>query len=452
MTKEYDLFVIGAGSGGVRAARVASMAGASVAIAENYRFGGTCVIRGCIPKKLMYYASEYSHHLKHAVDYGWSIAPSVFNWSKFKCAMHREISRLSNIYRDNLLKAGVSLYEKNAYFIDNHHLQIGDEVIAAKTILIASGAQPETLDISGKELAITSNELFDLGELPTSVAIIGGGYIAVEIAAILHGLGVAVNIIHRRASFLRGFDDDLTSRLQQAYAARGINLYMNSHAISIEKAASGLMLTIENAQKQQILAVSHVIFATGRRPAVAELRPENIGLKLGSKGEVIVNQYAQSNIANIYAVGDVTNRLNLTPVAIREGHAFAQTCFANNPTTVDYENIPTAIFSQPPIATVGLSENAARQANIAYDVYEADFKPLHDTLVSDPARIFMKLLVGIDQQKVLGVHMIGEGSAELMQILAIAVKAGLKKSQFDQTIALHPTAAEEFVLMRQKRQ
>lgn len=443
---DYDLFVIGAGSGGVRAARISAGHGARVAIAEEYRVGGTCVIRGCVPKKLLTYASHYGEEIEDAAAYGWTVpGPARFDWGALIAAKDREIDRLNGLYIKGLETAGVTLIEGRAVLRDAHTIEVTGRIVTAAHILIATGATPEIPDIPGAEHAITSNEAFHLGALPKRVVVVGAGYIAVEFAGIFHGLGSETTIVHRRGQLLRGFDDDIARHLGDEYARKGIGLHFNASPTAIDKTPLGLTLHLSDGKA---IETDVVMFATGRRPHTRGLGLEAAGVEAGPKGEIPVDLYSRTNVPNIYAVGDVTDRLALTPVAIKEGHAFADTVFGGRPALADHNDVPTAVFSQPPIGTVGLTEAEAAARFGTIDVYEAGFRPMKHTLTGRATRTYMKLLVEPRSDRVVGAHLIGDDTPEIIQALGIAVKMGATKSQFDRTVAVHPTAAEELVLMR----
>ena len=445
---DYDLFVIGAGSGGVRAARISAGYGARVAIAEEYRVGGTCVIRGCVPKKLMVYASHYGEEIEDAAAFGWTVPGEArFDWRALIAAKDREIDRLNGLYLKGLEGAGVTLMEARARFLDAHTLDVGGQTVTAQTILVATGGTPEKLDIPGAEHAITSNEAFHLPDLPKRVAVIGAGYIAVEFAGIFSGLGAETTIVHRRSQLLRGFDDDVARRLAEEYAAKGIRLHFDASPTAIDKTEAGLVLHLSDGAT---LEVDAVMFATGRAPNTRGLGLEAAGVATGRKGEILVDLYSRTNVPNIYAVGDVTDRMALTPIAIKEGHAFADTLFGSKPAVADHDDVPTAVFSQPPIGTVGLTEAEAVERFGEVDIYEAGFRPMKHTLTGRATRSYMKLIVEPRSDRVVGAHLIGDDSAEIIQALGIAVKMGATKAQFDRTVAVHPTTAEELVLMRAK--
>jgi len=448
---DYDLFVIGAGSGGVRAARVAAGFGARVAVAEADRPGGTCVIRGCVPKKLLVYAAHFREDLEDAAAYGWS-ADATFSWPTLIANKDREIARLEDIYRTLLKSAGASLYEGRATLVDPHTVEIATRRYTARHVLVATGGRPVRPGIPGTEFAITSDEAFQLAELPRRVLIVGGGYVGVEFGGIFHGLGAEVTIAYRGEQILRGFDDDVRHHLHDELVRKKLDVRLQCDLRSIERRGDGpLVATLVTAGTQQQLEVGAVLFATGRQPVTAGLGLEAAGVQLDADGAVIVDQYSRSNVPNIHAVGDVTNRVALTPVAIREGAAVATTLFGGRRVAVDHRDVPHAVFSQPPVGTVGLSEGAAAAAYESVDVYTATFRPLKYTLSGRNERTLVKLVVDAASQRVVGAHMVGPDAPEIIQGIAIAVKAGLTKEQFDATVAVHPTAAEEFVTLRDKR-
>ncbi len=447
---DYDLFVIGAGSGGVRAARLAAMSGAKVMVAEEHRVGGTCVIRGCIPKKFMVYASEVAHQVEVAKGYGWSGFDDIrFDWKTFLEKKDVEIARMSGIYVRNLSNAGAELVHGRAELRDAHTIELAgmDQPVTADKVLIAVGGWPQVPEFPGSELAITSNEAFHLDALPKSVMVVGGGYIAVEFAGIFAGLGVDTTLIYRGPNILRGFDDDIRAHLGGELEQRGIKLILGCHHDKIEKTSAGLVSHLTDGMTQ---TTDVVMFATGRAPKTSGLGLENAGVKLNDKGAVVVDEYSRTNVENIYAVGDVTDRINLTPVAIREGAAFAETVFRNNPTVYDHECVPIAVFSQPPVGSVGLAEADARRKHGQVDIYKTTFRPLKQTLFGGQDRTLMKLVVEAKTQKVLGCHIVGDDAPEMIQLAAVAIKMGVTKQQWDSTTALHPTASEELVTMREK--
>ncbi len=446
---DYDLFVIGAGSGGVRAARIAATHGARVAIAEEYRYGGTCVIRGCVPKKLLVYASQYSEAFQDARGFGWSIGDTSFDWKALIAAKDKEISRLEGIYRRNLENSDVELHDTRAVIAgpNSVYLKAQDRTVTAKTILIATGGRPN-LDprIEGIEHVISSDEVFHLEELPQRIAISGGGYIAVEFACIFAGLGVETTLVYRGEQILRGFDDDLRAAVHTEIEKKGVRVLCGSIIDRIEKLDEGGLRG--HLGSGEVLNVDQIMFAIGRNPNTEGLGLENAGVEMGSKGEIRVDAASRTNVPSIYAVGDVTDRVNLTPVAIREGHAFADSVFGNNPRVVDHSMIPTAVFTQPEIGTVGLTEAEALASYANVDVYSSAFRPMRNTISGRDERMLMKILVDADTDRVLGVHVLGPDAGELSQVLGIALKMGATKADFDATMAVHPTAAEELVTMR----
>jgi glutathione reductase (NADPH) len=446
---DVDLFVIGGGSGGVRAARIAAGHGARVMVAEEYRLGGTCVIRGCVPKKLLVYASRFHGEFADAAGFGWTVSQASFDWTTLIANKDREIARLEAAYGATLAKAGAKVVKTRAVLADAHTLQLASgERVRAAHILIATGGAPSYGDtIPGIEHAITSNEAFHLTEFPRRVVIQGGGYIAVEFAGIFAGLGSHVTLVYRGENILRGFDDDVRQHLRVEMEARGIKVITGCKIAAIEQA--GQHYSVELSSGNHVTA-DRVMFATGRRPNIAELGLKAAGVKLAENGGIAVDDYSRTSAPNIYAVGDVTNRINLTPVAIREGHAFADTVFGGKTVKVDHTNVPTAVFSEPEIGAVGLTETEARQRLARTDIYKAMFRPMKATLSGRDTRILMKLVVDGTTDRVVGCHVVGEGAAEMAQVAAIAVRMGATKADFDATMALHPTAAEELVTMRNK--
>ncbi len=445
---DYDLFVIGAGSGGVRAGRITASLGARVAVAEEYRVGGTCVIRGCVPKKLLVYASHFSEEFEDAAGFGWQVGESKFDWKTLIANKDREIDRLNGLYISTLKNAGVETFEGRAVLKDPHTVEVAGQTVTARYILIATGGWPNMPDIPGIEHAITSNEAFHLEEFPKRVMVLGGGYVAVEFAGIFNGLGSETTLVYRKDKVLRGFDDDIRGRLDIEMRRKGVNIVYNTVVEKIEKQADGLKVTLKNGES---CVVDQVMFAIGRSPSTKGLGLEEAGVKLSDNGAVIVDDYSRSSADHIYAVGDVTDRIALTPVAIKEGHAFALTVFGGQPVSPQHDNVASAVFSQPPIATVGLTETEAREKYGEIDVYVSDFKPMKYTLPGREERAFAKLIADRKTGRVIGAHMIGPDAPEIIQGIAIAVKAGLKKADFDATVAIHPSSAEEFVLMMNKR-
>ncbi len=444
---DYDLFTIGGGSGGVRASRMAAQFGAKVALAEERYLGGTCVNVGCIPKKLLVYASEFSDAFADCTEFGWTLGERSFNWQTLIANKDREIARLNGVYEKALTDNRVRILRAHATIADAHTVVVGSERYTTRYILVATGGWPTTPSIPGGELAITSNEAFFLPQFPSRAIVVGGGYIGVEFAGIFHGLGAKVSVVHRGELFLRGFDDDLRRALAAEMGTREIELRFNRQVARIEKLPRGIRATLDDGAA---LEADLIMFATGRTPNTHNLGLGQAGVKLDYEGAVVVDAYSCSSVANIYAVGDCTDRLQLTPVAIAEGQAVAETLFHGNPKTPDYENVPTAVFSQPPIGTVGLTEAEARERYRAIDVYKSSFRPLKHTLSGRDEHSFMKLVVDRETDRVLGCHMLGTDAGEIIQGLAIALKCRATKAQFDATIGIHPTGAEEFVTMRNK--
>ncbi len=446
---DYDLFVIGAGSGGVRAARLAAMSGAKVAVAEEHRVGGTCVIRGCVPKKFMVYASEFAHHFKTAKGYGWTIEGASFDWPAFIAEKDKEIARLSGIYVRNLQNAGAELVHGKAKLVDAHTVEVeGKGRVTADKILIATGGRPwMPKDVIGIEHAVSSNEAFHLPNLPKRVVIAGGGYIAVEFAGIFNGLGVETTLVHRGPNILRGFDDDVRAHVAEEMEKRGVKVRLGTQITEIAKTEGGLTAGCTDGHK---LEADTILFALGREPYTEGLGLEAAGLKLADGGAVIVDDYSRTNVENIWAVGDVTDRINLTPVAIREGAAFAQTEFYGNPSTFDHDTVASAVFSQPPIGSVGLSEADARHKYGKVDIYLTRFRPMKYAFMHGDERCLMKLVVDAATDRVVGCHIVGPDGPEMIQMAAIAIKMGSTKAQWDATCAVHPTLAEELVTLREK--
>jgi glutathione reductase (NADPH) len=445
MSFDYDLFVIGGGSGGVRAARVAAQGGARVALAEEDRYGGTCVIRGCVPKKLMVFASEYRGAMADAQAYGWTVHAGGFDWATFRDKLHAELDRLETVYRGILKNNGVETYDSRARLVDPHTVELADGTRhSAKHILIATGGRPVKPDLPGADHAITSNDIFHLERLPKSILIIGGGYIACEFACILNGLGVKVTQFYRGAQVLRGFDEEARGLVSDEMIASGITLHLGTNIETMEKVDGGYRVTGTNGSEA---VFEEVMFATGRAPNTENLGLEAAGVAVGRKGEIVVDRYSQTGVPSIYAIGDVTDRVNLTPVAIREGMAFVETVFNGNPTPVDHDLIPTAIFTQPEMGTVGLSEEAARDQE-PIEVYATSFRPMHSAFAGRPDRVLMKLIVSQATRKVLGCHIVAPGAGEMIQLAGIAVKMGATKEDFDRTVAVHPTMSEELVTMK----
>ena len=451
MTYDYDLFVIGGGSGGVRASRLAAQTGARVAIAEEYGFGGTCVIRGCIPKKLFVYASHYTGDFEDAAGYGWTIPTPHFDWNLLVANKNNEIARLEGLYRANVIAAGAEIVMDRAVFEDAHTLRLVKEnrTVTAKHILIATGGRPsrDTGGAAGAEHCITSNEAFYLEKFPKRIVIAGGGFIAVEFAHIFHGLGAEVQLLYRGPKILRGFDEDMRDALTASMHARGIRVIVDRVLKRIDKKAGEIFAFTD---KNEMLETDDVMLAIGREPNTSGMGLEKIGVRLGKRGRVEVDKFSRSNIEHIYAIGDVTDRLALTPVAIHEAMSFVKTVFDGVPTPVDHSFVPTAVFSQPEIGTVGLTEHAALAQGHAIDVYKSSFRPLKNTLAGRDERALYKLIVDSKNDRLLGCHIFGPEAAEIIQVVAVAMKMGATKANFDATIALHPSAAEELVTMRIK--
>ena len=446
MSFDYDLFVIGGGSGGVRAARVAAgEAGARVALAEEDRYGGTCVIRGCVPKKLMVFASEYHDMVDDARSYGWDIAPGNFDWDYFKAKLHAELNRLEGIYRNILKTNGVETFDARARLVDAHTVELSDGTTrTARHILIATGGRPVKPDLPGADLGITSDDIFHLDTLPESILIVGGGYIACEFAGILHGLGVKVTQFYRGAQILRGFDDEARGLICEEMCQRGIDVHLGTNVLEMTRHGDMIRVKATNGTARDFDAV---MFATGRVPNADDLGLEQVGISRGRKGEIVVDAYSQTAVPSVYAIGDVTDRVNLTPVAIREGMAFVDTVFRGNPTPVDHDLIPTAIFTQPEFGTIGLSEEQAAEQE-PVEVYATSFRPMQQSFAGRADRVLMKLIVSQQTRKVLGCHIVAPGAGEMIQLAGIAVKMGATKEDFDRTVAVHPTMSEEIVTMK----
>lgn len=454
---DFDLFTIGAGSGGVRASRFAANFGASVAVCElpfstissetTGGVGGTCVLRGCVPKKLMVYASKYSHEFDESNGFGWKYdTEPKHDWSTLMANKNAELQRLTGIYKNILNKAGVTLIEGRGKIVDPHTVDVDGKLYTARHILISVGGRPFIPDIPGSEYAIDSDAALDLPSKPEKVAIVGGGYIALEFAGIFNGLTSEVHVFIRQKKVLRGFDEEIRDFVGEQMALRGIQFHTEESPQAIVKSADGSLSLKTN--EGTIEGFSHIMFATGRRPNTKNLGLESVGVKINKNGAIEVDEYSRTTVPSIWAVGDVTDRINLTPVALMEGAALAKTLFQNEPTKPDYRAVPSAVFSQPPIGQVGLTEEQARKEYGDIDVYTANFRPLKATLSGLPDRVFMKLIVCAKTNKVIGLHMCGEDSAEIAQGFAVAVKAGLTKADFDATVGIHPTSAEEFVTMR----
>lgn len=447
---DYDFFVIGAGSGGVRASRMAATYGAKVGLCEDYRVGGTCVIRGCVPKKLFVYASEYSSAFKDSAGFGWSDADHSFNWKTLKANKDKEIDRLEGLYGKNLDNHHVETIKARGRLVDKHTIELTDESgsrrVMADKILIATGAWPSFPQVPGIEHAISSNEVFEFEELPERITVVGGGYIAVEMAGIFNGLGVETSLLYRGDEILRGFDLEIRAKLREEMIKKGIDIRIRINVTEITETGDEYILTLSDGNK---MTTDCVMYATGRKANTANIGLEEVGVKLEANGDIAVNEYFQSSVDNIFAVGDVTGGMQLTPIAIKEGAALTATQFNDTPTFVNYDYIPTAIFSQPPIGTVGMNEEEAREEyGDDLKVFKSEYKSMKFTLAGRDERSLIKMLVDGKTDKVIGAHMIGPDSAEIIQGIAVALKCGATKAQFDDTVAVHPSSAEEFVLMK----
>ena len=443
---DFDLFVVGGGSGGVRASRISATHGARVGVAEERYMGGTCVNVGCIPKKLLAYAAGYGHGFEDSAGFGWNCTADSFSWPDLIRNKDAEIARLNGIYRRLMDQAGVTIFDARAVLADPHTIQLaGGPTVTAERILIATGGWPNVPEIPGRELAITSNEAFHLPELPRRVPVVGGGYIAVEFAGIFNGLGAEVTLLHRGMGILTAFDHELGVGLLHEMGKQGITTHLHSVVTRLEKTPTGIQVF---CNEELSFEVDCVLFATGRAPATGGIGLVEAGVKLNAKGAVIVDQDDRTSVPHIYALGDVTDQLNLTPVATAKGHALADRLYAGGNRTISLENVPTAIFSSPPIGTVGLSEEQAVERGLAFDVYKTSFRPLKHRLSNRDQQTFMKLIVERSTEKVLGCHMLGDDAAEAMQGFAVAITAGATKTMFDRTIGIHPTSAEEFLTMR----
>lgn len=445
MSFDFDLFVIGGGSGGVRAARVAAQEGAKVALAEEDRYGGTCVIRGCVPKKLMVFASEYSGMVEDALAHGWDIQLGAFDWDVFRTKLYAELDRLEKVYRSILKNNSVETFDQRAMLADAHTVELADGTRkTAKHILLAMGGRPVKPGIPGDEFGITSNDIFHLDKLPESILIVGGGYIASEFAGILNGMGVNVTQYYRGAQILRGFDEEARALVSEEMCQKGVHLHLGTNVLEMRQEGDKVWVKATTGGER---VFDHVMFATGRAPNTENMGLEEIGVEIGRKGEVVVDEYSQTAVPSVYAIGDVTDRANLTPVAIREGMAFVETVFKGNPTKPDHELIPTAIFTQPEMGTVGLSEEEAA-AKEATEVYATSFKPMQQSFAGRSERVLMKLVVSQKTRKVLGCHVVAPGASEMIQLVGIAIKMGATKEDFDRTVAVHPTMSEEIVTMK----
>jgi glutathione reductase (NADPH) len=445
MPYDFDLVVIGAGSGGTRASRLSAGFGAKVAVVEEARLGGTCVNVGCIPKKLLVYASHYGHDFADASAFGWDVGPTRFEWKRLIANKDVEIARLNGVYAKLLDDAGVTRIAGRARLVDAHSVAVGERVLRAEHILIATGGWPSRPSTPGSEHAITSNEAFQLDALPARVVVVGGGYIAVEFAGIFHGMGAAVTQLYRGELFLRGFDDDVRTTLADEMRKQSIDLRFRTDVTQIEKTKSGLRVSLSDGSQ---LEADAVLYATGRYPNTRGLGLEAAGVATGPAGEILVDDYSRTNVPSIHAIGDVTSRLNLTPVALHEGICFARTVFGGAPTRPDHRDVPTAVFSTPSIGTVGLTEREARECHGAVRVYRARFRPLRHTLTGRDEQTLVKLVVDSASDRVVGAHMVGPEAGEIIQGIGIAVKCGVTKAQLDATLGIHPTTAEEFVTLR----
>ena len=447
---DYDLIVIGAGSGGVRAGRIAAGYGARVAVIEEDRPGGTCVIRGCVPKKLFVYGASVGADLEDAAGFGWSIEKATHDWPALVSAKNKELDRLEGIYRKLLASAGAELIAGRGKITGPHQVSVNGREISGETVLVATGGWPHIPDIPGlRKYAITSTQALDLNSMPDNIIVYGSGYIAVEFSSIFSGFGSKVHLVYRGDLPLRGFDDDVRQHLAEALASRGIHIHHSTTVTAVRPDEKQLAVELSDGQ---IILSDQILAATGRVPNTQGLGLEKAGVEMTDRGAISVDENSQTNIASIFAIGDVTDRINLTPVAIAEGHAFADTLFGQKQRRANHKNVASAVFSQPPVASVGLTEEEARREYGVLDVYESRFKPMKNTLSGRDERTYMKLIIASSSQKITGIHMVGPDSAEIMQGLAIAVNMGAKKEDFDAVIGIHPTAAEEFVTMRAKRQ
>lgn len=442
---DYDLLVIGAGSGGVRAARVAASLGANVAIIESDKLGGTCVNVGCIPKKLFFYASHYMEDLHNAADFGWDIPTPCFNWQQLLENKDKEILRLNGVYKNLLTKVGVNILYGHGEVINDHQVRVDQQTYSSRYILIATGGTPKVPDLIGKEHLITSNEVFYLPNLPQQIIIVGGGYIAVEFAGVFHGLGVDTTLIYRGEQLLKAFDADLGHHLQVAMSQKGINIISPNNIRHIKQQGKQLVATLDDDQQ---LHAETILYATGRQPNTTQLGLENVSVAQDQAQAIVVDEQFQTSVASIYAVGDVTNRVNLTPVALAEGVKLAHHLFGDQQHNVDYDCIPTCVFSQPNISSVGLTEKQAKEIYTNIKIYTKHFKPMKSSLGQSTEKIFMKMIVNQENDRVVGIHIMGAEAGEIMQGMAIAIRAGATKAMFDSTIGIHPTIAEELVSMR----
>ncbi len=441
---DYDLITIGAGSGGVRASRLSAKYGAKVAIIEESRYGGTCVMRGCVAKKLLVYGAHFAEHFEDALGFGWTVEGTSHDWGALVVAKNKELDRLEGVYQRMLRDAGATLIDGRGILTDPHTVEVGGKSITAEKILVAVGGWPAIPDVPGKEHVITSNEALDLPERPQRILIVGGGFIAVEFAGIFNALGSEVHEVIRAGQILRGFDDDVRATLAEEMEKKGVTIHRDCVVRSIEKTAQGYSVFFDQGDE---MIVDCVMYATGRAPKTASIGLKELCVKLNKKGAVEVDEWNRSSVESIFAIGDVTDRVNLTPVAINEGRVFAESFFNKNPMTLDYANIPSAVFSQPPVSVVGLTEAEARE-NHKVRIFVSRFRPMKHTLSGRKEYTMMKMIVDKDTDKVLGCHMVGDDAPEIIQGLAVALKCGATKAQFDSTVGIHPTAAEEFVTMR----
>ncbi|MFM0008082.1 glutathione-disulfide reductase [Paraburkholderia dipogonis] len=447
-TYDFGLFVIGAGSGGVRASRIAAAYGAKVAVAEEYRLGGTCVIRGCVPKKLMMYASQFGMALEDSKGFGWRVSEASHKWESLIRTKDAEVTRLEQVYGQLLGKGGVEVIKGRATIAGPHEVRVNDVSFTAKHILVATGATPEIPEIPGAELMVTSNEVLAMERAPERVAIVGGGYIACEFAGIFKGLGSKVWMVHRGSRLLRGFDEQVREHIGDELAANDIQMRLASTVAAIERTRDGYLVYLGSGE---ILEVDLVMAATGRRPNTGSLGLERVGVQVDARGAIPVDSYSRTACDHVYAVGDVTNRLNLTPVAIHEGHAFADTVFGNTPRQTDHRDVPFAVFSQPQVAAVGLTEEEACAKHGGVNVYSSVFRPMRAALSGRNERVLVKLIADAENGRILGAHIVAPDAAEIIQGIAIALKAGATKADFDATLGVHPSAAEEFVTLRNAR-
>jgi glutathione reductase (NADPH) len=447
MAFEYDLFVIGGGSGGVRAARIAATeGGAKVGLAEADRMGGTCVIRGCVPKKIMVFASGYPQTIRDAQAYGWDTSVGAFDWVRFRTHLNAELDRLEGAYRNTLTKAGVTIHDARAVLTDAHSVALSTgETIRAKHILIATGGRPFVPEFEGSDLVLTSDDIFHMADLPRRILVVGGGYIATEFACILHGLGASVAQYYRGAQILRGFDDEARGHVAMAMQDRGIEIRTGTAIMRLERTEGGILAVTTDGREPRCFDA--VMYATGRVPNTEGLGLEALGVEIGRKGQIVVDGYSQTAVPSIFAVGDVTDRINLTPVAIREGHAFADTVFKGQPTQADHSLVPSAVFTQPELGAVGLTEEQAREQE-PIEVYATAFRPMQTAFAGRDDRVLMKLIVSQATRRVLGCHIVAPNAGEMIQLAAVAIRMGATKEDFDRTVAVHPTMAEELVTLR----